>query len=266
VKRSSTGLSAVTLVAVVLTMLAVVLGDIHVVGAQDTTSENQHEPVAGQDTPTNEGRVGRAVVAQGGDVAHTLSEGGSTTQFALKLPEGAACPGDSANDNWRIQSFIIPEADDPGTLTYQSTKPTGDGRWALYGLDTRSYINHLTAVSGPGEPGVIDEQPSFTFSLFPPGTLPDGVYRIGIACTQWNQTYRFWDTRIEITNTADDQPAQLRWTALEVGSGSATSSSANGLVWLLLAALAVGGVVVGLYLFTRRRPRSASTVSPKETR
>jgi hypothetical protein len=218
-------------------------------------------PVAAQDAPTGptphkEGRVGDATVVEG-DSERALARGGSATKFSLALPDGAACPGDSATGNWRIQSFLVPATDDPGTFTYQSTKPAGEGRWALYPLDTRSYINRLTAVANEeGGPGVIDERPVFSFVLFPPGTLPDGSYKVGFACTRWNETYRYWDTEIIITNTDADEPAQLEWEVAggPAASGSSSSSSAGPVV-IGLVVVILAGAVVAVVIRRGRRTR-----------
>lgn len=229
-------------------------------------------PVAAQElpgpTPVKEGRVGDlAIVA--GDSGRELVRGGSATEFSFALPDGAACPGDSATGNWRVQSFLVPASDDPGTFTYQSTKPAGEGRWALYPLDTRSYINRLTAVANDeGGPGILDERPIFNFVLFPPGSLPDGTYRAGFACTLWNETYRYWDTQIVITNTASDEPAQLAWEVAGTDGhpGSSSSSSMGQLFIGLFIAIAIAIVVGFLVVVIRRGRRARPLTSSQEER
>src|SRR5687768_17333907 len=47
-----------------------------------------------------------------------LDEGGSATPFTLQLPVGAACTGDSASSDYRVQSYMVPSAVDPNTLTF----------------------------------------------------------------------------------------------------------------------------------------------------
>ena len=218
-----------------------------------TTASAQPVPV--DDPPAKDGRVGTATIVVGGSDADAVARGGSATEFSLALPEGAACPGDSASGDWRVQSFLVPVTDDPGTFTYESTKPAGAGRWALYPLDTRSYINKLTAIAAePGGEGVIDERPIFTFVLFPPNTLPDGTYKLGMACTLKGETYRYWDNQIVITNTATDEPAQLTWELADPGSVSTDSSSSFPVAVVLLVVVLLVAVVVVISRGRRSRP------------
>ena len=75
-------------------------------------------------TTPRPGKAGSATatIVVGGSDDETVARGGSATEFSLALPDGAACPGDSATGNWRVQSFLVPAADDPGTFTYESTE------------------------------------------------------------------------------------------------------------------------------------------------
>ena len=203
-------------------------------------------------------RVGPAtVIAPGGGA---LGHGGSSTPFTLELTEGASCPGDSANEDYRLQSFVVPDGVDPAGLTYESTKPAGEGNWALYEVNSNPYVQGLTAQAPqPGDPGVIDGLPTFDFAVFPPGTLVEGVNRIGIACTLFNETVQYWDTEVVLTDDAEDEPAQLTWEAVGNPEGS---SSSNLLPWagLGVAALAVAGGVV--LVSRRRRPAVSSAGEP----
>ena len=70
---------------------------------------------------------GTATAAQSVDVRRAevvapsgrpIDGGGSATPFTLRLPDGAACPGDSANDGYRVNSYMVPLDVDPTTVTY----------------------------------------------------------------------------------------------------------------------------------------------------
>mgnify|MGYP003117744228 CR=1 FL=1 len=199
-----------------------------------------------------EGRVGDAHVVGAASMS-AVSGGGSDEDFSIVLPEGASCPGDSISGDWRISSFMVPAADDPASFTYSSTKPEGDGRLPLYQLDTRSFVAGFTAQSEePGGPGPIVDLPSFTFRLFPPGRIEPGAYRIGLACTLYNETYRYWDTEIELVADPSDQPAQLRWSVV-----GAPQSPRDGVgPWVAVAvAGAVGALAFGVLVSGRRRSR-----------
>jgi hypothetical protein len=203
----------------------------------------------------------------GGDVTivnearEELREGRGGTLFGLELPAGSSCPGDSRNDQWRIQTFVVPTEIDPGELTYTSTGPDGEGLYALYSLDTNPVVERLTAPNGaPGLPGLITGLPGVSFEIFPPGTLPDGSYRIGIACTLFRDTAIFWDTELQIERDPDDQPAEMRWTVGADPTSNANTpggdASGAGTQGATIAAL-VGVFALGGYFIMRSRRRPA---------
>lgn len=198
--------------------------------------------------------AGEAVVVSVPDTSERLSEGGSATVFTLRLPDDASCPGDSANDQYRVQSFIVPVADDLGALTYETIKPEGDGRWALYDTDTRPVVHALTEPNnGGGQPGRIGGIPPFSFAVFPPGELPDGTYHIGIACSLFKETVRHWATQLVLTAAPADEPGRLRW-RLAADSGT-TEDDGWGPVLILVPTAAVLAVVA-IVVRGRRSPRS----------
>lgn len=199
-------------------------------------------------TPANaqeqEEDAGQVVIVRADDPSHDLERGGSADVFTLRLPPDASCPGDSANDGYRVQTFIMPAADDPGALTYESTKPAGEGRWGLYQPNTRPYVQGLTEMNqGPGQPGRIGGLPVFTFAIYPPELFEDGEYRIGVACTRYNRTERFWHTTIALANDPTDQPAQLRWRATSAPVESEEDSHFGTAVPVLLGIAAASAVL-----------------------
>jgi hypothetical protein len=206
-------------------------------------------------------RVGDVQIVEQDNPAKQLSHGGSATKFSLRLVPDEACPGDSANDQWRVQSFLIPAADDPLTLHYGEQGPDGVGQWALYDVATHPFAHILTLPNTQlGLPGRIDAMPTFDFVVFPPGTLRDGRYRLGIACTYFRETAKYWDTQIILTTSPDDQPAQLTWRLVgtpvtsetESGRGSSTT------VWLVLVAGLLGAVSLAFILWQRNARRTTS--------
>jgi hypothetical protein len=156
-----------------------------------------------------------------------LTEGSGSTAFGLLLPAGASCPGDSRNDQWRVQTFIVPAEIDPGSLEFNSIGPEGEGLYALYGLDTNPIVEVLTAPNGAsGLPGLIIGLRAASFEVFPPGTLPDGNYRVGAACTYFDDTASYWDTELVIERDPEDQPAEIAWRTSDA-SGVVSSVAAD---------------------------------------
>jgi hypothetical protein len=215
-------------------------------------------------------REGDAVVVDGADGSHVLTHGESATLFSLRLPAGATCPGDSANDQWRVQSFMVPVTVTADAIHYNVAGPDGPGQYPLFMANTAQFVDSLTnANSGRGQPGVIPAIPSLSLGAFPPGLLPAGTYRIGIGCTLARQTAKYWDTEIVITSSPGDKPSQFVW-RLAGAPASVDDSHQSSSRWLppaiggLLVAAALGWFV--LYRNPRKpeltvQRRNSSTLS-----
>ena len=99
--------------------------------------------------------------------------------------------------------------------------------------------------------------------------IPDepGLYRIGIACTYFGTTTKYWDAEIVITASYDNQSGVLAWRLSGV-AGDDIESARSPFPW---TALVVGGMVaVGFAVAVvssyrwRNRSRRLTTLS-KET-
>jgi hypothetical protein len=205
-------------------------------------------------------RSGDVQVVEVADPGKPLFEGGSTGSYAVVLPSGASCPGDSANDDYRYQGYLVPEGLDPATIRYNSVGPVGTNEAALFRADTDALIDQFTIANDvPGEPGVLPPIPPLSFNSYVPGFVAAGNYRLGIACTYFGTTTNYWDIEVRISADASDEPANVHWVVLSAPTkaDSHSVSSTKVVVWLL-AGVAV--VVVGGVLFARlRKPSSATT-------
>ncbi len=201
-------------------------------------------------------RAGDAVIVSAENHSRVVTGGASADSFSLRLPNGAVCPGDTMTDDWRLQSYVIPVADDPGLLSYGDIGPTGTTQYALYQVDTRPFANaFIPPKTNASDPALVGAFPPFSFAVFPPGTLPDGRYRIGVACTYFRQTAMFWDAEIVVTNTATDEPAQFTWSVADAPTSSGPTDSSSRTLVVAIAAGAVGLVAVGIHLSRRRSHR-----------
>jgi hypothetical protein len=152
-----------------------------------------------------------------------LQSGDSATNWTLRLPSGASCPGDGPNAGYRWQTYMVPSAVDPGTLTFGSAGPTpiatgASFRQPLYDTTNNPVVNQVpAAATTAGGPGPIINIPNVNFTLFTPGQIPGGVYNIGIACTLGgespSQMSNFWNVQMTVsTATAGTGgPAQITW-------------------------------------------------------
>ncbi len=202
-------------------------------------------------------RSGDVTIVDGDSRAMELQRGGSATEFALEAPPAAACPGDSENDSWRVQTFVIPAADDPGTLAYTVIGPVAQYQWAVYGTDYTPVTDAFTVANDvAGMPARIADFRPMSFGVFVPGSAPDGTYRIGIACTWFGATADYWDTEIVITNDATDQPAQLTWRLADAPVNAPSDDSSAVWTWVIVGAAVAATLVV---LVAWRRKATAPT-------
>lgn len=146
-----------------------------------------------------------------------LNSGGSATDFSIKLPTGAACAGDSANDGYRVQSYRVPASVNPATLTFDASGPIG--HQALYDTTGSPYVDKQTAnADTPGGPGPIVNIADFDYGVYLPGDVTPGTYNLGIACTlgpaSATQLDRFWNVQKSFVADAADEPASVRWTVV----------------------------------------------------
>ena len=152
-----------------------------------------------------------------------LARGGSATVFALTPPAGASCTGDSTTGGYRVQTYIVPAAIDPATLTFgpQGPLPAGTGaslRQPLFSAGT-PVINKTTAVaSTPGGGGLLTGLPTISFGLFGasgPQIVPPGLYNIGYACTlgvaSATQLDKYWNAQLTFSADPTDVPAGITW-------------------------------------------------------
>lgn len=150
-----------------------------------------------------------------------LFAGASDTTFTLRLPTGAACEGDSANDGYRWSTYMVPASVDPSTLTFGLDGPipftVGAGfRAALYDTASSPVAAQQTAnATTAGGPGPIINIPNMTYGVFVPGDIPAGTYNIGIACYLGpagpTQMKSFWNVQKVFSTSASGGPAQVNW-------------------------------------------------------
>ena len=204
------------------------------------------------------------------DESKAVTHGGAETEFTVRPPAGATCPGDSANDQWRVQSFIIPSTDDPAQIQYGAIgpEPVGNGRYALFEVNTEPFVHQLT-VRNPvaGMPGVIAAVPPLSFEVIAGQHIPGGTYRMGIACTYFGATALYWDTDVVLTEGTDNKVGSFRWRlASEPASvNRADDDSSTSAAAIVGIAIAVLIVAAGCFVLIRRRRVGRLIILSKES-
>jgi hypothetical protein len=201
-----------------------------------------------------------------------LTHGGSATEFSLRLPADANCPGDSKHDQWRVQSFMVPASMDPAGFVYalQGVKglgPNGETLHPIFDIYTHPVSQvMLRPNSVAGQIGQIDAMPPMSYEVFTPGMIRPGAYKIGLACTYFRETAKYWDTQIVITASASDRPAGFVWRLSS--APESVLDSGDGFPWVVvggLVLLAVAAVVVALGARAKHRVHSTPLTSINDT-
>jgi hypothetical protein len=201
-----------------------------------------------------------------------IDGGGSATEFTIDLPDGAMCPGDSTNDDYRVGSFMLPATVSPFDVEWSGEGPHPYGlgdyetfRQPLYDDLTSGYSSKMLAENDePGQPGQILDFPAFTFDVYEPGMIPPGRYRIGIVCNYFAEVTTAWDAEIEVSVDAQDAPGQIRWTLVEGAAPDAPGTSPV-LVGVIVLGVVVFAIAVWLVVRPRLSRRTPRTPTPENT-
>jgi len=155
-----------------------------------------------------------------GTATLTQSSGSKSTNFTFNLGGSASCPGDGIA-GYRWQTFMIPDAADiDATLTFGASGPTAVGsefRQPLWDLSSSPVVQKLPDIAvSPAVTGGISGIPNFDFQVYSPGDVPNGTYKIGVACTLGvaspTQLKSYWSQQITVTNDATNtDSAKIDW-------------------------------------------------------
>jgi hypothetical protein len=197
-----------------------------------------------------------------------LGSGGSATKFALQLPPGARCPGDTQHADYLLYSYVIPASMSPASLTYvDGTPATGV---TLVDSDGDPWVQKATGVgSGSVEVGSIFDWSTYDHAS---NSLDPGqIYNVGISCSPGApgtalpvqagaagtqprfKTVTYWNAKFHFLTSRTD-PGGFTWVVVSSPAAS-TSSSSTGLYIAigLLAVIAALAAAVAVR-FWRRRP------------
>ncbi len=158
-----------------------------------------------------------------------LTSGGSSTEFGMAPPQGAACPGSgSGTPAYRWQTFFVSAAVDVASLTFASGPNPVAGQFVSPMYDNAGGTAVINKNPAANPLGLIAGIPTVSFAAFTPaGTVAPGDYKVGFACTQAGSNVRFWTIRITVTADASDSPAGFTWVVAAPPVATTTTTIAS---------------------------------------
>ncbi|MCU1390925.1 MAG: hypothetical protein JWL72_4263 [Ilumatobacteraceae bacterium] len=216
--------------------------------------------------PSGPVRAGDLTIVDGYAQARTLTHGDGRTIFSVTVPGGATCPGDSTNDQWRVQTFMVPAnvagnkivytafgpypADDPVSPAVPHASAPG---WnALVGVDSNPVVDVLIQHNdGPGQRGVVAPFGPMSFEFLDGYGIPSGAYRVGVVCTLANVPADYWDTEVVVEATGTKSGDLLWRLSSEPASANHPAHSSGWITFGSFVVVALGALFLPL-LFRRR--------------
>jgi hypothetical protein len=159
-----------------------------------------------------------------------ITNGVQDTPFVLSYAGDSACAGDSATDGYRVNTFMVPASVDVSQLTYNSGGPTAPAgvtfKFPLFAqTGNAQQVNRNTAPTT----GIITAgnllQP-FSFAALVAGGIevPNGSYKVGLACTLLGVTEEYWETTIAVTASTTG-PVTFAWQVTDTPTTTTTTST-----------------------------------------
>lgn len=153
-----------------------------------------------------------AGTAAAGTSSPNPASGNSDTTWSFLENNGPTtftCPQDSAAEGGNFTTFMVPASVDVSQLGFNAGTPVAGpaGTWQanLYSA-TGSQVKNVPVQAAPGRQAITT---TFKFSAngaIPPGTIPPGAYKIGIACINTTDTNPRYPTKFyarTVTLTTD---------------------------------------------------------------
>jgi hypothetical protein len=181
-----------------------------------------------------------------------LKTGGSGTPFAFALPQGAACPGDTAHKFFLLDSYVLPATTNPGTVSFRGGVPKQGTD--LVAVDGEPY----EAVNTAENTGAIPGLPTFSWAAYAHhlNILGAKTFNFGIMCAnRYGAATTYWNAEVAFTASSTD-PGGFTWTVIGVPKATSGGTSVATVAGVAIGVAAVGGVLA--LVWSRRRPARAT--------
>ena len=170
----------------------------------------------------------------------SVTSGVQSTPFSFSYTGDNACAGDSATNGYRVQSFMVPDSVDVSQLLYNAGGPIAPAgvtftRPLFAQVGNAAQVARNTApTTGIITAGNLVQPLSFAALVAGSIAVPDGAYKIGLACTLGGITEEYWQTRITVSGSTTG-PVAFNWAvgaapaapvlgALTAGNGTLTGT------------------------------------------
>ena len=173
---------------------------------------------------------GVATIASPGTTTE-LASGGSTDQFTVALPSGAACDSDSATGGYHVYSYLLPPSTPLSSVTFVQGPSMGLGLVNPSG----TYFGRVNTAIGTGQiptlPNNFEWAPLITGGDLPlngsggllysgSGSSASGIWNAGIVCANSSgDPVDNWNTEVTFLASSTDAN-KFTWTAVP-GTGTA---------------------------------------------
>ncbi len=206
-----------------------------------------------------------------------ITNGVQDTPFILSHNGDNSCAGDSATDGYRVNTFMVPASVDVSQLQYNAGGPIAPAgvtfKFPLFAqTGNAQQVNRNTAPTT----GIITAgnllQP-FSFAALVAGGIevPNGSYKVGLACTLLGVTEEYWETTIAVTVSTtgpvtfawqvDDTPTTTTTTSTTTSSTTTTTIAATTTTRPTTTTTTLPGATTTTTTTTTTTPVSASSSS-----
>jgi hypothetical protein len=201
--------------------------------------------------------AGTAAITEPGSLTN-LNSGGSGTLYGVQLPAGASCPGDSAHQGYRVDSYLVPKGVSPASINFKRGRPNKGFGYIADG----AYYGAINTAIGSGL--IVGLPAEFTWGrLTPKDLFPQGhnsaTWEGGIACaTTDGVVTNYWNSQIVFTASTSD-PGGFTW---RVVAQPALAPSHKWL-WVGIALIVLSILLAALAVFlSQRRDNAPDGSSP----
>jgi hypothetical protein len=179
-----------------------------------------------------------------------LNSGGSATPYAVVLPSGASCPGDTAHDGYHVFSYLVPQGVSPTAVSFKTGDPS---KWFGY-IANGSYFGAVNTAEDTGQ--VVSLPAEFVWTRLTPQDLfahgqSSATWEGGIACADVHGTVTdYWNSQIIFTASTAD-PGGFTWKVVQ--SPVSSSGGFSTVIAVVLVGLGLGFALLAVVLSRRHR-------------